>query len=69
MQLEALSASNLEKELRELRSARSAWVGWGRTWDVLLAGTGMVGEAKGCEEVGKDISGDVACVSLFRPAL
>ena len=39
------------------------------TWDVLLGGTGMVGEAKGCEDVGKDIFGDVACVSLFRPAL
>lgn len=34
------------------------------TWDVLLGGTGMVREAKGCEDGGKDIFGDVACVSL-----
>lgn len=65
MQFEALGASNLEKELRELRSAQSAWVGWGVTWDVLLGGTGMVGEAKGCEDVGKDIFGDVAHVSCL----
>lgn len=41
----------------------------GVTWDVLLGGTGMVGEAKGCEDVGKDIFGDVAHLSLLSLSL
>lgn len=36
---------------------------------MLLAGTGMVGEAKGCEDVGKDIFGDVAHLSLLSLSL